>query len=90
MLNSITPQLDPQTIKGLRTQAPLFALRHVLQESVHVFVILPGLLASQELSVGHTVLSPDHENLSIRTLTLHENNPARNDRVLATSEYVSL
>jgi hypothetical protein len=57
---------------------------------VHVFGVVASLLASQELGVGHTVLSPNHQNLGIRTLTLDQHNPTRNDRVLATSEYVSL
>ena len=90
MLDSIAPQLDPQAVKGLRAQTPLFALRHVLQQGVHLLGILASLLASQKLGVGHAVLSPNHKNLGIRTLTLHQHNPARNDGVLATSEYVSL
>lgn len=87
VLNPVAPELDPQTVKGLRAQTPLLDLCHVLQKSLHVFRLIPVLLSPQELGLGHAVLSTNHENL---ILSLDQDNSAGNDRILAAPEYVTL
>lgn len=87
VLHSIAPKLDPQTIKGLRAETPLFDLCHVLQELLHVVGLITAPLAPQKLGLGHAVLATNHENL---ILALDQNNPARNDRILTAPEYMTL
>ena len=87
VFHTVAPKLDPQAIKGLRTQAPLLNLSHVLQERLHLFRLISVPLAPQEFRVGHTILPTNHQNL---ILALDQHDPARHNRILAAPEYVTL